>query len=232
MAELTVRDDRPPVAHLVSTDGSGRPVVQVRAEDNAVLVLDGRGSADTPPGRITRYIWSSPSGPGTRFNGGNPLITHTATVRLDAVDLRRLASGRHRFQLVVEDDAGNRSAPDVLDVFVTIDTPPTARLEIVDGSGLRITGATLSPGQGLGLTGQGSFDRPPGRIRYYRFKRLSGVGGRPAAGGAVLIADHQLVVETAGFPRLRPGRHRFELTVIDDAGNPSESVVAEVTVRN
>jgi len=36
---------------------------------------------------------------------------------------RRLAPGRHRFSLVVVDDAGNRSAPDIVTVVVRAAPP-------------------------------------------------------------------------------------------------------------
>ena len=49
-----------------------------------------------------------------KFVRGKPVETDAPTVVVDA----GLPPGRHRFQLVVVDDAGNRSAPAAVDVVV------------------------------------------------------------------------------------------------------------------
>jgi len=71
------------------------------------FTLDGSRSLDVAPGRIVRYAWT---------NLARNTTLETAEPRLQVTEA--LAPGRHRFQLVVTDDAGNQSDPALIEVVV------------------------------------------------------------------------------------------------------------------
>lgn len=73
-----------------------------------------------------------------------------------------LAVGRHRFQLVVVDDSGNVSEPDVVEVIVKDLTKPTAVLQAP---------REVEFGQSFQLSGNRSFDIG-GKIIKYRWTLL------------------------------------------------------------
>jgi hypothetical protein len=78
------------------------------------------------------------------------------TIEIDATN--PMKSGQYRFQLVVVDDAGNKSGPALLTVTIVDDQLPTAR----------ITGPeTVSFNAGFTLSGQGSTDAGGGVITQY-----------------------------------------------------------------
>jgi hypothetical protein len=66
-----------------------------------------------------------------------------------------LPVGRHRFQLVVVDDGGNRSLPDTVEVLVKDSTNPTAVLKIP---------SQVEFGQSFLLDGRASSDVAPGKV--------------------------------------------------------------------
>lgn len=66
------------------------------------------------------------------FKPGIPVVTREPVVEVTANREFPLKAGLHRFQLVVEDDAGNVSAPDIVEVVVA-DVRTTR--EIPDASG-------------------------------------------------------------------------------------------------
>ena len=74
-----------------------------------------------------------------------------------------LAPGRHSFQLVVVDDSGNVSLPDVVEVIVRDTVLPTAVLEAPK---------TVQPGQSFFLNGKRSSDVAPGRVVKYEWTLL------------------------------------------------------------
>ena len=73
-----------------------------------------------------------------------------------------LPVGRHRFQLVVIDDSGNVSEPDVVEVIVKDTSKPTAVLQAP---------REVNFGQSFQFTGRQSFD-VGGRIVRYRWTLL------------------------------------------------------------
>jgi hypothetical protein len=73
-----------------------------------------------------------------------------------------LAVGRNRFQLVVVDDSGNVSEPDVVEVIVKDASKPTAILQAP---------REVNFGQSFQLTGKQSFDIG-GKIVRYRWTLL------------------------------------------------------------
>ena len=82
-------------------------------------------------------------------SGQEPTIEVTASEELP------LLPGRHQFQLVVEDDAGNRSDPDLVEVVVRDTLKPTAVLEAPK---------TVQPGQTFSLDGRRAVSEGDGQI--------------------------------------------------------------------
>ena len=52
------------------------------------------------------------------FRAGQPVVTNTPDVEVTVAANAPLPAGRHRFQLVVEDDSGNSSDPSITEVIV------------------------------------------------------------------------------------------------------------------
>jgi hypothetical protein len=71
---------------------------------------------------------------------------------------RPLALGRHRFRLIVVDDAGNRSAPDEVTIIVADRDNPTAVLRAP---------SPVAFGRSFNLDGSASFDAGGGRVVQY-----------------------------------------------------------------
>ena len=86
------------------------------------------------------------------------VVTNEPTVEVTVTPNRPIAIGRHRFRLIVTDDAGNRSAADEITVIVADQDAPTAVLR-----GPRIAGFNRS----FDLDGSASFDVGGGRIVQY-----------------------------------------------------------------
>lgn len=82
-----------------------------------------------------------------------------------------LPIGAHRFQLVVEDDAGNVSQPAFLNVIVRDTDKPTAVLDLVDSNN-KVLEPVVSAGKGFRLSGLRSTDNPPGKVAKYSFTLL------------------------------------------------------------
>jgi hypothetical protein len=91
------------------------------------------------------------------------VTTDTATVEVTISANNPLALGRHRFRLVVTDDAGNVSAPDEVELIVADQDAPTAVLDVP-----RITPF----GRSFELGGTRSFDAGGGRIVRYAWTYL------------------------------------------------------------
>ncbi|MBI4874123.1 MAG: hypothetical protein HY822_05770 [Acidobacteria bacterium] len=97
------------------------------------------------------------------FVPGTPVETTEPTVEVTVDPQRPLPIGRHRFQLVVVDDSGNRSAPDTVDVVVRDSQNPTAVLRVA---------SQVEFGKSITLDGRASSDVPPGKIARYIWTML------------------------------------------------------------
>ena len=97
------------------------------------------------------------------FKPGEAIETQEPTIEVTANAELPLLPGRHQFQLVVEDDAGNRSDPDIVDVIVRDTVRPTAVLEAPK---------TVQPGQTFTLDGRRSSDVAPGRVVKFEWTLL------------------------------------------------------------
>jgi hypothetical protein len=86
------------------------------------------------------------------------VTTPAPTVEVTITPNRPMPLGRHRFRLIVVDDAGNRSAPDEVVVIVADQDAPTAVLRAPG-----IVGFARS----FNLDGSASFDAGGGRIAQY-----------------------------------------------------------------
>jgi hypothetical protein len=92
------------------------------------------------------------------FVVNNDIVTTEPTVEVTVTPNRPLPLGRHRFRLLVADDAGNRSVPDEVTIIVADQDAPTAVLRAP-----RITGFNRS----FELDGSASFDAGGGRLVQY-----------------------------------------------------------------
>lgn len=98
------------------------------------------------------------------FVPGQEVKTDVPNVEVTITPGNPLPPGRHRFQLVVVDDAGNESEPAAVEIVVIDDKKPTA---VIDAP------ASVPFGSSFSLSGARSFDLPPGKIKSYRWIRLS-----------------------------------------------------------
>ncbi len=89
-----------------------------------------------------------------------PVKTTTASVEVTVDPDKPLPIGRHRFQLVVTDESGNTSQPDVVEVIVRDTKNPTAVIDAEPQS---------EYGSSFVLDGRRSSDVPPGRIVSYEW---------------------------------------------------------------
>lgn len=92
------------------------------------------------------------------FNVNVDVTTPEPTVEVTVGPDRPLPLGRQRFQLIVVDDAGNRSAPDEVVVIVADQDAPTAVLRAPSLVGFQ---------RSFNLDGQASFDVGGGRVVQY-----------------------------------------------------------------
>ena len=93
---------------------------------------------------------------------GQPVVTDTPEVEVTVAANAPLPAGRHRFQLVVEDDSGNISGPSITEVIVRDTQKPTAVLDAP---------REVELGRSFQLSGRRSSDIG-GRIVRYTWTRL------------------------------------------------------------
>lgn len=94
------------------------------------------------------------------------VFTEASAVEVTITANNQLPRGRHRFRLIVEDDSGNRSEPDTVEVIVADTDRPTA---VLDGPDIASTGRSFN------LDGRRSFDAGGGRIVRYTWTYLGPV---------------------------------------------------------
>lgn len=85
-----------------------------------------------------------------QFRPGEPITTEEPVVTVEVSEDSPLSVGAHVFQLIVEDDSGNRSQPAQVQVVVIDDQAPTAIL--------RATPQRVPFGSNLQLDGRQSTD--------------------------------------------------------------------------
>ncbi len=86
-----------------------------------------------------------------------------------------LPAGRHLFQLVVTDNAGNQSTPASIRVAVRDRTKPTAEIDFIRDDGVRLYGSDIvvAYGKPFRLTGERSSDAN-GVVASWRWTLVSG----------------------------------------------------------
>lgn len=86
-----------------------------------------------------------------------------------------LKVGKHVFELVVTDDAGNESAPANVTIIIADTTRPTAVLDVIDSAGRRIStpAVNLAFGDRFALSGERSTDIG-GTVKTWRWTLLAG----------------------------------------------------------
>lgn len=178
------------------------------------LILDAQRSSDVSPGKITRYLWNSLDCRTNRVNPGSPLETSAPTLEL----LINTAPNLCQFQLVVIDNAGNRSAPSTVKVFVKDTQMPTAVIGIQPE--VRLSHPVV-------LDGRRSSDVTPGKIVKHLWTSLDCVTDKLIPG-----TPHETALPTLEVKIGSPGRCAFELVVIDDSGNRSLPDRISVIVRD
>jgi hypothetical protein len=92
-----------------------------------------------------------------QFVVNQPITTEVATVEVTVTADRPLPIGRQRFQLIVTDDSGNTSRPDVVEVIVADQDAPTAVLTAP---------STIGFGRSFNLSGDRSTDIGGRIVRY------------------------------------------------------------------
>ncbi len=92
------------------------------------------------------------------FITGSPVETVDPSIEVTVSVDNPLPVGKHRFQLVVVDDSGNKSQADVVDVVVKDSQNPTAVLKAP---------SQVEYGKTFSLDGRGSSDVPPGKVVKY-----------------------------------------------------------------
>jgi hypothetical protein len=98
------------------------------------------------------------------FNPGDRQETAESKIEVTVTANNPIKVGVHRFQLVVIDNDGNESAPQIAEVLVRDLERPTAKLEILPKS--------VEFGKSFVLVADGSSDVPPGTIKRFVFTRL------------------------------------------------------------
>jgi len=199
-------DDQAPTAIL---DGPASVPLQQRS-----FTLSGARSFDVG-GTVTGYRFTNIDCPVLdAWPIGSVITQASPSLPVSASGSSNFAVGRCDFSLLVVDESGNESQPDVRRVFFTDDQQPTA---ILDGP----TSVPLLQGS-FTLSGSRSFD-VGGSIAEYRFTNLD----CPAldvwpVGSVITRASASLTVSANAGANFQSGRCDFSLVVVDDSGNESQ----------
>jgi hypothetical protein len=108
-------------------------------------------------------------GTDTKAEAGEPKLDILVTAATP------LKVGKHIFQLIVKDDAGNESAPARVTIIVTDTTRPTAVVDVIDPAGARISTpeVTIPFGRAFSLIGDRSSDIG-GAVKLWQWSLLQG----------------------------------------------------------
>jgi len=97
------------------------------------------------------------------FAVNTPIQTKESAIEVTISEKQPLAIGRHRFQLIVTDDSGNKSKADVVEVIVADTEAPTAVLAAP---------RAVPVGKSFELNGEKSFDIGGGQVIVYEWSYL------------------------------------------------------------
>ena len=186
----------------------------------APLLLSGVESIDVG-GQIARYVWTHVEGSGGNMPLNMPFGTLTNTYLVPQPAGNPLALDRHRFQLFVDDNSGNRSNAQEVSVIVADRAPPTAVLDVPK---------LVMQTQAFQLSGARSID-VGGRIAGYQWSRMAGSADGPMPlNTPIVTTTNVLTIAQSATSYLGIGRHVFRLAVVDDSGNQSKATEAAVEV--
>jgi hypothetical protein len=102
-----------------------------------------------------------------QFIVNKEVVTDVPTVEVSVTPDKPLPRGRQRFQLIVTDDTGNVSKPDIVEIIVADQDAPTAVLTVP---------SPVAFGRSFNMSGERSFDAGGGRIVRYAWTYLGPVG--------------------------------------------------------
>jgi hypothetical protein len=160
-------------------------------------------------------------------------VTEGPSIEVTITLSNALPVGMHRFRLIVEDDMGVASAPDIREVYVRDPNAPTAVLSAP---------SEVVYGDSFMLDGSGSYALGPHRVNRYTWTYLGPAGSASFGGGfsvtAIFTLNTPIVTESPSIEvtispgsELPVGSHRFRLVVEDDRGINSPPVTRDVLVR-
>jgi hypothetical protein len=170
------------------------------------IVVSGAGSVAGSGRRLVDFTW--------RLDGGSPIRTEVPAVTFHADPAHPFAAGPHEVELVVRDDFGDSSAPQVHHITVQDTVAPTAVVAVP---------ATAGFGAPVTASGGASSD-VGGHIVTYRWQ---------LDGGAVIETLVPSVTFAADLVHpLALGVHVVRLVVVDDSGNESAPDSRSFVVRD
>ncbi len=121
---VTVVDDIAPLAVIQLQDAQGATVLNNTVPAGEDFILSAEASSDVA-GQLVRYHWTAVDVVSGAFRDGNPVVTTTPTLRVNAAS-DPIGVGTYVYRLVVEDDSGNLSQPVELSVQIS-QARPVAR---------------------------------------------------------------------------------------------------------
>ncbi len=188
----SVADTVAPTAVLSVTDAAGVPLSNGRIAYGDDFILSGEGSTDAGGGSVVSYRWTAATAPVGPFANGGTVTSANDRLTVDA-STTPVPEGDQIYRLVVEDDSGNLSTPE--EVQVTVFAPNEPPLAVMTLS--RVSGfAPLT----VNFDGSGSSDSD-GTIVSYAWDFGDGS-----------VASTEAVTHTY----ITPGSYSVGLTVTDD----------------
>jgi PKD repeat protein len=171
------------------------------------FVVSGAGSVAASGRRLVQYIW--------RLDDGNPIVTAVPTLTFNWDPAHPFTVGPHDVELVVRDDFGDSSAPQVHRVIVRDTVAPTAVLSVP---------STVAVGSNVIAVGAKSSD-VGGHVVSYEWQLDGGTAVETATSSFTFLASDPAHPLTLGV-------HVVRLVVTDDAGNESAPDSESFVVRD
>lgn len=109
-----------------------------------------------------------------QFVVNKPVVQSDPVVKVEVSADNPLPLGENRFELVVIDNAGNKSAPTMISIIVRDAEAPTAILDMIDDNG-KVIDPIIPFGSSFILSAARSSDVAPGKIESYHFTLLDRV---------------------------------------------------------